>query len=143
IQVLIELARKVAISRLARRRTARRLAFDVIEVARPVIEGSCALNFTSRFQWLQSMPVIDGLKAIACIRSSGQGWASVPVIALTADAMSGDRERLIGLGRSGYASKPINRDDLFAEINRVLSLSRPEGLAPASFKPPSSSWIST
>ncbi len=43
-QVRVELARKVAASRLSIRRTARRLAFDEIEVARPVIEESCALT---------------------------------------------------------------------------------------------------
>jgi signal transduction histidine kinase/DNA-binding NarL/FixJ family response regulator len=74
------------------------------------------------------MPVMDGLEAIARIRSSGEAWANIPVIALTADAMSGDRERFLKLGMSGYASKPINRDDLLAEIDRILDSSTEHGV---------------
>ncbi|MEQ1782277.1 MAG: DAHL domain-containing protein [Hyphomonadaceae bacterium] len=77
------------------------------------------------------MPVMNGLVAIGRIRSSGESWASVPVIALTADAMSGDRERFLKLGMSGYASKPINRDDLLAEISRILELNAAPGVDPA------------
>jgi signal transduction histidine kinase/FixJ family two-component response regulator len=69
------------------------------------------------------MPVMDGLEAIGRIRASGQAWAGIPVIALTADAMSGDQERFLNLGMSGYTSKPINRYELYSEINRVLDLS--------------------
>jgi CheY-like chemotaxis protein len=42
------------------------------------------------------------------------------VIALTADAMSGDRERLIAMGMTGYVSKPIDQKELLSEIGRVL-----------------------
>ncbi|HEX5007539.1 MAG TPA: hypothetical protein VFV70_10530, partial [Hyphomonadaceae bacterium] len=58
---------------------------------------------------------------IVRIRSSGQPWATLPVIALTANAMSGDRERLLALGMSGYVSKPVDRLELYAEIERVLN----------------------
>jgi signal transduction histidine kinase/CheY-like chemotaxis protein len=68
------------------------------------------------------MPVMDGLEAIGRIRASGETWAGIPVIALTADAMSGDQERFLNLGMSGYTSKPINRYELYSEINRVLDL---------------------
>jgi signal transduction histidine kinase/ActR/RegA family two-component response regulator len=67
-----------------------------------------------------NMPVMDGMEAIVRIRSSGAPWARLPVIALTANAMSGDRERLIALGMSGYVSKPVDRLELYAEIERVL-----------------------
>ena len=42
------------------------------------------------------------------------------MIALTADAMSGDRGRLIAMGMSGYVSKPIDQKELLSEIGRVL-----------------------
>jgi CheY-like chemotaxis protein len=48
------------------------------------------------------MPVMDGVETIKRIRSSAEAWRALPVIALTADAMSGDRERLIALGMSAY-----------------------------------------
>jgi signal transduction histidine kinase/ActR/RegA family two-component response regulator len=65
------------------------------------------------------MPVMDGPTTIGRIRNSEKLWASVPVIALTADAMSGDRERYMGLGMDGYLSKPIAERELLAEIGRV------------------------
>jgi hypothetical protein len=68
------------------------------------------------------MPVMDGTETIAEIRCCGEPWSSTPVIALTADAMSGDRERYLGLGMDGYLAKPLSERDLIAEINRVQSL---------------------
>ncbi len=68
------------------------------------------------------MPVMDGPTAIAHIRASGESWASVPVIALTADAMSGDRERYLAMGMDGYLSKPIAERDLMSEIARLRTL---------------------
>ena len=65
------------------------------------------------------MPVMDGPTAIAKIRASGQPWAKTPVIALTADAMSGDRERYLAMGMDGYLSKPLAERDLLSEISRV------------------------
>jgi signal transduction histidine kinase/ActR/RegA family two-component response regulator len=65
------------------------------------------------------MPVMDGPTAIARIRASAEPWASIPVIALTADAMSGDRERYLAMGMTGYLSKPLAERDLLTEIARV------------------------
>jgi len=66
------------------------------------------------------MPVMDGIEAIRLIRASSEAWSKLPVIALTADAMTGDRERLVAMGMSGYVSKPIDQYELFAEIGRIL-----------------------
>jgi signal transduction histidine kinase/CheY-like chemotaxis protein len=65
------------------------------------------------------MPVMDGPTTIRHIRNSGKPWASMPVVALTADAMSGDRERYLAMGMSGYLSKPLAERDLLSEIARV------------------------
>ncbi len=73
------------------------------------------------------MPVMDGVEAIRLIRTGPQPWRNIPVIALTADAMSGDRERLIGMGMSGYVSKPIDQGELLSVIGRVLGL-KPVGI---------------
>jgi hypothetical protein len=70
------------------------------------------------------MPVMDGPETIRQIRGSGASWADVPVIALTADAMSGDRERYIGMGMQGYLSKPLAERDLVAELARVCAPSQ-------------------
>ena len=69
------------------------------------------------------MPVMDGTEAIRHIRAAEASWRNIPVIALTADAMSGDRERLLALGMSGYASKPIEQAALVSEIHRVMGIS--------------------
>jgi CheY-like chemotaxis protein len=78
------------------------------------------------------MPVMDGPTTIKRIRDSGQSWAGVPVIALTADAMSGDRERYLAMGMNGYLSKPLAERDLLSEIARVRSGEPPQRLAAAS-----------
>ena len=66
-----------------------------------------------------ALSCLDGPTAIAKIRASGQPWAKTPVIALTADAMSGDRERYLAMGMDGYLSKPLAERDLLSEISRV------------------------
>jgi len=66
------------------------------------------------------MPVMDGQEAIRRIRSSDQPWKDIPVIALTADAMSGDRERYLGMGMSDYISKPIDSRELAMKYVRLL-----------------------
>ncbi len=62
------------------------------------------------------MPVMDGKETIRRIRSSAEAWRDIPVIALTADAMSGDRERYLALGMSDYVSKPLDQKELAAKI---------------------------
>ncbi len=67
------------------------------------------------------MPVMDGIATIREIRAPGFSHREIKVIALTADAMSGDRERYLALGMNGYISKPINEGEMTAEILRVLA----------------------
>ncbi|MEE3059456.1 MAG: response regulator, partial [Pseudomonadota bacterium] len=65
------------------------------------------------------MPVMSGLDATAAIRDSGADGAAVPIIALTANAVEGDREKYLREGFSGYVSKPIKRPALIAEIDKL------------------------
>jgi CheY-like chemotaxis protein len=69
------------------------------------------------------MPLMDGVEATAAIRrqerSTGQ---HIPIIAMTAHAMSGDRQRFLASGMDGYVSKPVHSEELFAAIENVLSL---------------------
>lgn len=66
------------------------------------------------------MPEMDGRECIAHIRRSTHAWSSIPVIALTAEAMAGDREALLALGMTDYAAKPIDRAALIALVIRYL-----------------------
>ncbi|HRK70369.1 MAG TPA: PAS domain S-box protein [Micropepsaceae bacterium] len=67
------------------------------------------------------MPVMDGITATRAIRASNAPWRNIPIIALTANAMAGDRENYLALGMNGYVSKPINVSTLFAEIAAVTA----------------------
>jgi signal transduction histidine kinase/ActR/RegA family two-component response regulator len=69
------------------------------------------------------MPIMDGTDAIKAIRASSEPWNTIPVIALTADAMTGDKERYLRMGMQGYLSKPLAERDLISEITRVRNLS--------------------
>jgi signal transduction histidine kinase/ActR/RegA family two-component response regulator len=66
------------------------------------------------------MPVMDGIEAVKRIRASSEPWSKLPVIALTADAMQGDRERYLALGMTAYVSKPIDQRELLQSISTVL-----------------------
>jgi len=69
------------------------------------------------------MPELDGLEATRHIRAEElDSGRRMPIIAMTAHAMPGDRESCIEAGMDGYLSKPIRLDTLLMEIERVLQL---------------------
>ncbi len=68
------------------------------------------------------MPVMDGLEATRHIRALGGSLAKVPIIALTANAMKGDREGYLAAGMDGYVSKPINAADLFTALSDHIGI---------------------
>ena len=67
------------------------------------------------------MPVMDGCETIKAIRASGEDWRDVPAIALTADAMSGDKERYLAIGMTDYLPKPIDQRELVSKISAALA----------------------
>lgn len=69
------------------------------------------------------MPEIDGVEATIRIRQKEmqQGAARLPVIALTAHAMAGDRERCLAAGMDGYVTKPVRVKELFAAIDDIAA----------------------
>ena len=66
------------------------------------------------------MPGMDGLEATRLIRGSGTVWADIPIIALTAHAMQGDREQYLAGGMDDYITKPVDIDELRAALCRAV-----------------------
>jgi CheY-like chemotaxis protein len=73
------------------------------------------------------MPEMDGLEATAAIREKEKGTGThVPIVAMTARAMTGDRERCLAAGMDDYISKPISKEDLYEKVEQFA----PEPNAP-------------
>ncbi|MCR4850751.1 MAG: response regulator [Lachnospiraceae bacterium] len=67
------------------------------------------------------MPVMDGVEATVKIREhGGEYYEKLPIIALTANAIQGAKEELIGSGMNDYVVKPVDVDDLYAKIRKWL-----------------------
>ena len=67
-----------------------------------------------------NMPGVDGYTLTSHIKSM-PGFAKVPILAITANVMRGDREKTLQAGCDGYIQKPIDIDQLTREIERFLS----------------------
>jgi CheY-like chemotaxis protein len=67
------------------------------------------------------MPIMDGVEALSRLRDGQAGRADIPVIALTADAMSGEAERLQGLGFNALQAKPVQPAALISAIADALN----------------------
>ena len=63
------------------------------------------------------LPDIDGVEALGRLRAN-ERTASIPVLALTAQAMEGDRERFLAAGFDGYVSKPVNIVELVGTVQQ-------------------------
>jgi signal transduction histidine kinase/ActR/RegA family two-component response regulator len=65
------------------------------------------------------MPGLDGLEATRLIRKDGR-WKALPIVAMTAHAMTGDKERCLEAGMTGYISKPVHAAHLIATVEEIL-----------------------
>lgn len=66
------------------------------------------------------MPEMDGYEAIGKMKSN-TALQKIPVIAITAQAMTGDREKCLEAGADGYISKPVNVDELLVLLNKLIN----------------------
>jgi two-component system, sensor histidine kinase and response regulator len=67
------------------------------------------------------MPEMDGLEATRILRARG---VRTPIIALTAHAMQGDRDKCLRAGMNAYVSKPIQPEEVFEAIEEAVATSR-------------------
>jgi two-component system, sensor histidine kinase len=67
------------------------------------------------------MPILDGVEATRALRQGKGPQANIPVIAMTAYAMTGDREIFLQAGMNDYLAKPVSRQALIQVIERTMS----------------------
>ena len=92
---------------------------DIVGNGREAVEAVAAKAYDLVLMDVR-MPEMDGPEASREIRKSGGAAANVPIIAVTADAMSDHRQDYFAAGMDDVATKPINLPDLLATIDRVL-----------------------
>jgi CheY-like chemotaxis protein len=95
----------------------------VVEVAENGAKAleACKQNAFDLILMDVQMPVMDGVETTAAIRQTEQTTGHhIPIIAMTAHAMAGDRQRFLRAGMDGYVSMPIHSRELFEAIDSVL-----------------------
>ena len=99
-----------------------------IDVANNGAEAVMALRDTAYDLVLMDcqMPELDGYEATRQIRDSTSGviWPKIPIIAMTANAMIGDREKCLDAGMDDYVVKPVQTRELVEVIERWLGLGK-------------------
>src|SRR5579863_176475 len=107
---------KVVTAVLRKRGFAIELANDGREALAKLESGA---NFDLILMDVQ-MPGLDGLEATRLIRKD-QRWKALPIVAMTAHAMTGDKERCLEAGMNGYISKPVHPSHLLATVDEFLA----------------------
>ena len=72
------------------------------------------------------MPELDGVAATKQIRSLGGALGNIPIIAMTANVMEGDREKYLDSGMTDYVAKPIDQRELLGAISRIAEIAMPD-----------------
>jgi CheY-like chemotaxis protein len=109
---------------IAIRRLLENIGYRVVsaENGMQVLEALASESFDIILMDVQ-MPIMDGMEATRIIRKGGSGWEKViiPIIAMTAYAMVGDKEKFLEAGMDDYISKPVRMDQLELLIEKVMS----------------------
>ncbi len=107
-------------------------AVHVVNNGKEALEAVTMLPYAAILMDCQ-MPVMDGFEATAAIRKMEElgGGERIPIIAMTANAMQGDRERCLAAGMDDYVSKPVSPDKLGRVLNN-WTIRRNEAAAPES-----------
>jgi CheY-like chemotaxis protein/HPt (histidine-containing phosphotransfer) domain-containing protein len=92
---------------------------DLAENGRQAVEAAERTRYAAILMDVQ-MPEMDGFEATRILRSRELPGEHLPIIAMTAHAMKGDRERCLAAGMDDYVSKPIQPEELFAALARQV-----------------------
>ena len=94
---------------------------DIAENGKIAVEAATQKSYDLILMDVQ-MPVMDGLEATQkiCALIADGAVKDVPIVALTANAMKGDRERCLDAGMSGYISKPVRKNELIDTLGKVF-----------------------
>jgi signal transduction histidine kinase/CheY-like chemotaxis protein len=117
-RMAVLLAEDNPVNRLFLRRALDKAGHEVTEAenGREVLERLLERDFDMILMDIQ-MPEMDGVETAKRIRSGNHGKACIPIIALTAYAMKGDREKFLASGMDGYVTKPVD----FGELARTMA----------------------
>jgi PAS domain S-box-containing protein len=96
---------------------------DVVETGTQAVEAVQKKKYSLVLMDVQ-MPEMDGYDATKAIRSLPGEVSQIPIIAMTAHAMSGDREKCLQIGMNDYLSKPLNIDEVLSVINKYIVASQ-------------------
>ena len=107
------------------------IVVDIAENGRGALERRRRENYALILMDCQ-MPEMDGFEATAEIRRIENGHGRVPIVALTANAMKGDRDRCLAAGMDDYLSKPLKPEELIEKVSRWTNRSVQSGPRTAS-----------
>jgi CheY-like chemotaxis protein len=109
---------------------------SVVGNGRLAVERAAAEPFDLILMDVQ-MPEMSGLEATGAIREAERHTGRhIPIIALTARAMAGDREQCLAAGMDAYVSKPVRANELFSTIVAVIGSHAPAPPSPPAASPP-------
>lgn len=99
--------------------------FDVVENGLEAVAAMARSEYDLVLMDIQ-MPKMDGIEATQQIRSMAGAKGQIPIIAMTANAMQGDREKYLEAGMSDYVAKPIDQRGFFSAITRHTGIPMPD-----------------